>query len=456
MKNKFRLLLIPLFIITIASCGKKNNNNNSNNENDNSLVRFEPIVETFDHTKSISDLQFLNLPEEAIEIGYFSSSNIVLEAKYTDGSTDRMHITEGLFSKDQLEEFKTPGKKRFVFLYKNNTLELKFELKEPEKPASFVVEFRDNNNNLLETKIVQYMASVKYGGRKNLDYYENNRYYKFVNKWDQNLDYIYSNLVTKPAYQECVIENSFDNYYQENQYLYNVVTHSGTDDNMKALIYIGRINSANLIELGEVKREHYSDTRLEFEKKTDYTRIGFADAIKANLINNILMPNYYHDQMSQPWYDSYVFNSYLLSFDPNNCIARDLSELGYTVSDLAPISRSNYNTSYKSVIYQMYNEPYNEYMTEGNNIINILEDSPLGTYKLFFRADLDIYLSINFKKQYDYGTYNYYLSSASLAVAYVPETLKMGYSYSEDDYNSYSNQVIISNATLSDTLRLYI
>ena len=69
-------------------------------------------------------------------------------------------------------------------------------------------------------------------------------------------------------------------------------------------------------------------------------------------------------------------------------------------------------------------------------------------------ADLDIYLYLDFSIRNDYGTYNYYLSNVQLAVTYVAETVRMDYVYKKDNNESYSNDLLVSNAILSDTLTL--
>ena len=158
--------------------------------------------------------------------------------------------------------------------------------------------------------------------------------------------------------------------------------------------------------------------------------------------------------MQQPFYDSYVFNAYLLSIDSTNFI-RDLSDVGFNPTSLSPISRSGYETSYKSLFNIMYVDPlYNTYMADNSNLLSLQEDDLLGNYELCLMADLDIYLYLDFSIQNDYGTYNYYLSNVQLAVTYVAETLRLDYVYKKDNNESYSNDLLVSNAILSDTLTL--
>lgn len=453
MKKIYRFLLVLLVVITLASCSKKATKDDNNNSNDNNISKYEPLVTSFNHNKSIKQLKFINIPEEAIQIGYFGSSNILLEAEYTDGTTDRIHITEKMFSEDKLDEFKTPGKKYFDFIYMNNHIPLRFELKEAETPAKFTVNFVDKDGNLLESKTVKYLDGVKYTGNKNLSYVFNNRYYKYVDKWDQNLNHIYANITTKPLFEECAIEYSYDDYYKENGYLYNVVATSGTADAKKALVYIGRLNNSPLVSLGTKTREHYKDTEYEYDIDKNVSKPNFLNAYSETVKNRVLNA-YYHEVMQQPFYDSYVFNAYLLSIDSTNFI-RDLSDVGFNPTSLTPVSRSGYATSYKSLFNIMYVDPlYNTYMADNSNLLSLQEDDLLGNYELCLMADLDIYLYLDFSIRNDYGTYNYYLSNVQLAVTYVAETVRMDYVYKKDNNESYSNDLLVSNAILSDTLTL--
>ena len=449
MKRLFNLLLVSSLLLTISSCGKK-----KSNKNPDSLSKYQPIVEAFDSSKMISRLQFENIPDTPIEIGYFSSSGIILEAIYTDGTSDRMHLTEGMFSKEQLKEFQIPGKKKFDFVYRNNHIPLEFELVEAENPVMFTVRFLDKDGNLLDSKLVKYLSNVTYSGKKDLDYTYNNKYYKFDNKWDKNLDYIYSNIDTKPIYKECDIENSFDDYYKENRDLYKVVKSFDESNLTNMLVYIGRINNATLVSYDSIKREHYKDTELVFERD-NISRIELNNQITSNL-NNTFNDIYYHEQNTRAWYNSQVFNAYLLNLSGSNPLLRDFSDCGFNSYDLKPIERSNYNTSYKSVLNHLNVDPYNLYTREDSNKINLLEDDNLGNYVLSLMSDLDCYLYIKYEKQDDYGAINYYLKDAKIVLSYVPETLKMAYKSSDDDFTSYSNQLKISNGILADTIYEYL
>jgi len=450
MKRLFNLLLISTLLLSFASC------NNKSNKSNKTLSDYETFVDVFDNSKTISKLQFKNVPNKPIEIGYFSSSGIILEASYTDGSVDRMHLTEKMFTKEQLNEFKTPGKKTFDFIYRKNHLTLSLEFVEAKTPAVFTVKFLDNNGTLLESKLVKYLDKVSYTGSKNIDYKSNNKYYKFDNIWDKNLDYIYSNIETKPIYKECDIENSYDDYLKENGYLYSVAAYDDSNDIKNALVYIGRINNATLVSLNPKERIHYTDTELTFDIDKSVSRLQFTSSIGDNLNNKILLNNYYHEQMNRSFYGSSVFSAYLLDFNQSNALLRDFDDAGFNSFSLKPIERSGHNTAYKSVLNHMNVDPYNVYTSNNSNKLNLLEDDNLGNYQLSLMSDLDIYLNIKFVIKNDYGVNNFYLNDAKLVVSYVPDTVRMGYKFSSDDFNTYSNKFIISNSFLADTLYDYV
>ena len=458
MKKLFKLSTIFLLALTLAACsGKKNNDNNTPNDlEENTLVKYEPIVDSFSADKAITNMEFINVPTEPIEIGKFAYSNIILQANFIDGTKERMHVTESFFRSEQLADFKTPGQKYYDFLYKGNHIPLRFELKEAKTYPTFTVEFRDKDGSLLDSKVVKYLEEAKYSGKKDLGYLENNKYYMFTGEWDKDIEYVYSNMSVKPKFKECPVVNSYDNYYLENLYEYSIVKCEGDSSDKHALVYMGRINDATLVNLDTQTREHYKDTVFEYTRDTSYSRLNFAELINNNLINNVLLNNYCHDSFKNPWYQVNIWNGYLLNFDSSNCITRDISDLGYNLSDLTPISRSGYSTSYKSVINHMYTDPYNVYMADDANILTLTEDYPLGNYQLCLMSDLDVYLDIHFEITEDNGYQNYKLTSAKLAVCYLPETIRMDFKYSSDDITTYSNKFVIYDAHLLDTLYEYI
>ena len=104
----------------------------------------------------------------------------------------------------------------------------------------------------------------------------------------------------------------------------------------------------------------------------------------------------------------------------------------------------------------MYTDPYNVYMADDANILTLTEDYPLGNYQLCLMSDLDVYLDIHFEITEDNGYQNYKLTSAKLAVCYLPETIRMDFKYSSDDITTYSNKFVIYDAHLLDTLYEYI
>ena len=283
---------------------------------------YELADQYFSNDEEVSDIKIKNVPKSPIEIGYFSKAGIELEISYVGGNKQTYPVTEMLFPKEDMQEFKTPGDKYFDIVFKNKHIPLKFTLIEPEVKVVFKVRFLDRLNNVVEEKLVDYLSSVTCSKESSFtDYEENNAIYKFEGKYDKDLDCIYFNTDIKPVYTKYLLYNSSDgyNFYEDYNQAF-VVSRSGSSGvyNMHSLVYLGRYNNFVLQTLDTIERTEYKNETLSFSKnKNAKSDMSFKENILANLRDNVLPKAYKHttDYVPNPFAEVIMQNTSKLNFD---------------------------------------------------------------------------------------------------------------------------------------------
>ena len=189
--------LLYLFIslcLTILVCGCSNKN---------ASYKFFNVYDPyyFDSNKEVSTIKLKGVPTSPIEIGYFSYAGIYLDVTYTDGSKEKVPVTERLFPESELMDLKIPGKKNYDLLYKDTHMSLKFELKEATIDLKYQVHFYDRNSNLIYTSYCSYLEEAKCPNNSEIKDYTDGKYiYKFNGNWGISLKHIYYNLELYPVY----------------------------------------------------------------------------------------------------------------------------------------------------------------------------------------------------------------------------------------------------------------
>lgn len=470
MIKKFNYLLILLLVFTLFSCADNESGNTSPSGDDNDITSLFHVPGLLDENNFVSSLQIIDVPTEEIEIGYFSNANIKLEATYIDGTKAYKTITEEFFGESDLEKLKTPGKKHFEFVYKNNHMSLDITLKKPENPARFRVEFKDKDGNVLESSMINYLDEAKYSGpTTKLGYYSKGKYYRFDGKWDKNLKHIYQNISTMPLFTECELETFFDEYQERTTYFglnYDTIQTLNKSTYDESLIYIGRMYNVSLLDLGEIYRDDYKNIALEYQRES-FTRLEFVEKISENLKISIMHDNYYHDSFDNNYPRCYLVNSSLLNFNLSlntdleddelglyqisSCFLRAPSDQGF--SGLSFERYDGIQTSFKSIFNHLEKEPYDLYNQNGSNILKLTEDYPLGYYKYVLAADLDIYLDIEYTTYESGGAENYLLKNAKICLCY--DNLRFNSYYKKnlsDSYNLHHNKLTIVDRMVAEAI----
>lgn len=454
MTKKLNFLLVLLFTFILCACsGKKDN-------------KFY-VPGLIDESKNISTLRVVDVPKDPIEIGYFSSANIKLEATYTDGTKGYKTITEELFSEKDLESMKIPGKKSFDFVYRGNHVVLNFELKQSRSTPRFQVIFKDRNGKLLQADMINYLDEAKfYPTSQSLDYKEKGKYYRFDGEWSESIKHIYKNTEVTPKYTECKIVNSFDEYYDRTTYYgmhYDVVS-KGTKDN-ELLLYIGRLYNVSVYDFGELARDDYKNTSIEYQKN-NYTRLEFTREIGYNLQNNILINNYYHDSADNGFIRAKLMNSSILNFDLSKeetmdeltlpkCFLRAPSDMGFT-----GYSKERYDGTFsgtKSIFNHLEVDPYNMYNANGSNILKLSEDYPLGYYDYYLNCDLDVYLAVTYDEELVGDQYQYTLTDAKISFCYNKDDLNFDYVYEKTEFTNseHVDKLVINDRMIAHAIYVY-
>ena len=244
----------------------------------------------------VTNVTLLNVPKDSVEIGYLSYVGMEMQIEYEDQTVATIPFTEKLIPHEQLESLKTPGKKYIDFLFKNNHISFDINLVAPKTPMYHVVKFMERGNCPLKEVYVGYLEKAIYDGRSVEGYREGDYYYEFNNKWDQDLDYVYCDMVANAVYDKVDIRNYASKQTQRvnlkhesgTTYAYNVfpmIGYLNDGGGGKALFYMGEVKNVEIANGATVnhKENSYDRVSVSFENKD---KIDFQDSI-INMVKKV-------------------------------------------------------------------------------------------------------------------------------------------------------------------------
>lgn len=290
MKRLNLLLLSILSLPAMTGCGSGSSKDHYVRPLVDDSV-FDVEIPTFD--TPILNIEVLNVPKYAIEVGYLSYMGIELGIKYTDESEVTIPLTERLFPLDQLETLKTPGKKYIDFLLQGNHISFDITLKEAAVPIYHEVKFTDYNNSLLYKQKFGYLEPAIYNGDEIPGYREGDYYYVFNNKWSVSTEFVYRDFTTKAQYNQEDVRN-FGNKTTE---LIKLTAEDGVTYSYRTLhrLAITRegdytYNPKALFYLGEVKgfEVAHSEEIYHVEGNYDKAEGAFDDIEELDLVDPLI------------------------------------------------------------------------------------------------------------------------------------------------------------------------
>ncbi|MBP5445685.1 MAG: hypothetical protein J6Y28_05900 [Acholeplasmatales bacterium] len=464
MKKLLSLLLFSSLALAVAGCSKKDVHR---------PIELAAKIDYFDTRKQVSDVKITNVPKQ-IKLGYLASENITLNVSYLDGTKSSYHITEEFFPKEALPELKTEGDKNFDFIYKGNHMPLKFKHVASTVPMTYEVKFLDETGKTVETKYVNYLekatCTTSKLNRIN-NYMSDGYYYKFTKTFDQDLDYVYKNVVAKPIFDKYKTYGDYGNYYNylSTTEYERMAVQVDEDLTYHSLIYVGRLNnvaSSNLTKPHE--RTTYNREQWQFRKYESGK--DFYENVCSNL--STLITNNYNHEKDYPKDTSLTItntncldlnlnkkSSYELGTDSNkfnvdiqDCFTKDFSR--YTL-DTTKKRKDGSDYSFDSVFDKSLKFYQDEaaYNSQSHYKQIFSEDYAKGFYSMDFTIDMDVYLDVSFKFSHNNDDCLFELSDAKLAFGYVAGSAKYSLNYSTDNhYEYYGNKFSIYNSVLAETL----
>lgn len=456
MKKLLTILTTLSLAFMIAGCNKKATS-----------IPSDANYDYFDNDKEVSNIKLTNVPKQ-IQIGYLRQANIVLEISYADGTKDKKLLNESFFPKNLYGELQKEGNKYFDFVYKNKHIPLKFKLVKANVPMTYKVDFVNEKGNVIETKYVKYLQSVKCSKEETInDYFDGGYFYKFSGTFDHDLDYIYDNFTATPVFEKYKASNFDDKYYQ-NSSTYDVIdTIDPTGDgSYHTLAYIGRVDDFVVCPLYYTYiRDKYEDINVKYTKEIDlhsfYTNISkkvkdyvhrcYNHGTTTKLSTNLSISNTELLDFDLSTESDYIFNE--LSVNLPDCIIGDLSLTDY---DLTPKQRKD-GTDYS--FYSLFAKEgaklhETEYdMSNPTVEFELTEDYDKGYYDMNFILDLDLYLDIEYKVVKNGERYEIKLLNVKIATTFISGTGKFEMNYNTiNKFEYYGNKFSIDNYTLALTL----
>lgn len=472
MKKLYALIMILSLLFVITGC-KKNNGIKRPIDIDHSITYFGSA-------KGVSDITITNVPKE-IKIGYFASANIKLVITYLDGIKEEQHITEKFLPKAYLEDLKTEGDKYFDFIYKEKHIPLKFKQVAADVPMYYSVDFVDETGKNIEHKYVKYLDEAFISQSKvNLvrDYIKDGYYYKFTKTFDQDLDYIYSNMTCKPVFVKYKTYGNSYGYYDKYSYppIYEIIDAKIDSDLIRhTLLYVDRVTDFAASSLTKpYLKEDYSDKVWRFRKTDSMT--DFYQEVNDNL-KNLVKNNYYHETESEYPYQPGITctstcylnfnlndtNSYEMGNDTTgkfninlqDCFTGDLTKTMYN-PDRSLKRRDGGLFNYDSIFELDPNLYLSEDYYDGTSSVqiqDILGDIIMGYYNLDFVIDVDVYIDVIYEFVHNGNDCMFILQEVNLVFCYVPGSAKYVLNHSTDNtYEYHGTQFKISDGMLADTL----
>ena len=192
---------------------------------------------------SIVTMEFVNVPTEPIEIGYFSQAGIGLKVRYTDNGEITYPFDESFFPLQMVGTLKTAGPKAYDITFKENHFALNFTLKNPSSPRSIKVTFIDHNKQELTHNYINYLDDAIYTG-EDVDSYEEE---SGVNVWDGlflgRTQKLYRDEVLTASYEYRPYASTMgDDANWRSSYVMPVASSGSEGTTYKAVFYFGRIH----------------------------------------------------------------------------------------------------------------------------------------------------------------------------------------------------------------------
>ena len=283
--KRFNICLLALLVVPFMSgC---NNKKQPVKPIINNAIFAVPIPEK---ETPVTNVTMLNVPKDSVEVGYLSYIGMEMKIEYEDQTVTTIPFTEKVLPRDQLDNLKTPGKKFIDFLFKGNHISFDINLVNAKTPMYHKVSFREHGNCPLKEVYVGYLETAEYNGRTVENYREGDYYYEFNNKWDQVLDYVFSDMVVNAVYDKVDIRNYGNKHTQR----VTLNHESGFAYAYDCMAMIGRINSGAtgkiLYYMGEVKNVEIVNGETTFHKSIYYDRISasFDNKKDIDFTNNII------------------------------------------------------------------------------------------------------------------------------------------------------------------------
>ena len=462
MKKLLTIFTTLSLAFIIAGCGKKATS-----------VTYNPDSDYFDINKEVSNIKLTNVPKK-IQIGYLRQANIILEITYSDGTIDEKVINESFFPKEMYEELQKEGDKYFDFVYKNKHIPLKFKLVKAEVPMTYKVDFVNEKGNVIETKYVRYLQSVKCSREGTInDYFADGYFYKFTGTFDHDLDYIYDNFTAVPVFNKYKSSN-FDEKYYQNSTTYDVIDTLDTtiDGSYHTLAYVGRVKDFVVCPLYYTYiRDKYEDINVKYTKEIDI------DSFYKNIckkLKDYVHRCYNHSTTTKLLTDFSITNTDILNFDLSiendytlgglnlnesvtmklpDCFVGDLSLTNYDLTTKQRKDGENYSfySLFAKEGARLHETEYK--MSNPTEELHLTEEYDKGYYDLNFVLDLDLYLDIQYNVVKTGENYQINLENIKIAATFISDTGRFEMNYNTtNSFEYYGNKFSVDNYTLALTL----
>ena len=181
-KNLLAVILLSLSLLTGCGCSQ---------DNEPSYISFGvPNDWNIQRKESIVSMEFVNVPTDPIEVGYFSQAGIGLKVRYIDNAEKVYDFDESFFPLPVLSTLKTPGEKAFDITFKENHIPLNFTLIKAKQPRKVKATYIDYRGTEVAQTYVNYLDDAVYTGEDIPSYQEDGG----INVWNGLFDGRYYNL----------------------------------------------------------------------------------------------------------------------------------------------------------------------------------------------------------------------------------------------------------------------
>ena len=410
---------------------------------------------------AVKNVTMLNVPKNSVEIGYLSYIGMEMKIEYEDETIAIIPFTEKLLPKDQLESLKTPGKKYIDFLFKGNHISFDISLVSAKTPMYHKVTFKERGNCPLKEIYVGYLEKAVYDGRTVQSYREGDYYYEFNDKWDQDLDCVYCDMVVNAVYDKVDVRNYATRHTTRvtlklesgETYAYNTFAMIGkTSDGgtSKALYYMGEAKNVEIAS-GEIvhhKANNYDVVSASFEDKQS---IDFMDNI-TEMVEKVYCLGDLSETARYPI--SKLTNAQNLALDLSNDESGNPKDLGAVLSGYGNL---NYKRNDGRVI--SHDSVLRDEIKE--DVLSSIRDEyhePLyvgtkeGYYRISYLANIDLLLEVEYSTNSMSATD--VIKNAKLYPCFVYGSMRPTLSYSESGEFNENYQSTL-NFDVDDLRSLY-